>query len=292
MAEVDPDNILVVDKDRRRSRFATSLPAVQEIVEHIGGVHNLHLARLATAKKCLLVEGKDVDILRLLQNVVRPNSSLPFDVIPHMTLGGWGGFHHAVGIARLLKETGDERLRIYCVFDRDYRDTSELVDRMDRAREEKIDLHIWRRKEIENYLVCPLAVHRIIASPAKGDASRTVEDVALHIDGLVRSLEGHTVELIASEIQRRNKGLELRAAMRLARVQVDERWKTEEGRLSLVSGKELLARIAEWAKSTFGVSITARRILRELRYDEIPCEMAAVISAIDAGDPIECRTPW
>ena len=142
----------MVDKDRRRSRFATSLPAVQEIIEHIGGIHNLHLARLATAKKCLLVEGKDVEILRHLQNVIRPNSPLPFDVIPHISLGGWGGFHHAVGIARLLRDTGEERLRIYCIFDRDYRDPSELANRVERAKEEGIDMHIWRRKEIENYL--------------------------------------------------------------------------------------------------------------------------------------------
>ena len=191
-----------------------------------------------------------------------------------------------VGIARLLRDTGEERLRIYCIFDRDYRDPSELANRVERAKEEGIDMHIWRRKEIENYLVCPSAVHRLIASSIQRAFSQTVDDVAFHIDGLIRSLEGHTVELIASEIQRRHKGIELQAAMRLARVQIDERWKSEEGRLSLVSGKEVLARISEWAKDRFGVSITTRRILRELRLDEIAAEMTAVVSAIDDGDPL------
>src|SRR5207249_764198 len=46
MAEVDPSSILVVDRRRERSQFATSLPAVQGIIDHIGGVHNIQLARL------------------------------------------------------------------------------------------------------------------------------------------------------------------------------------------------------------------------------------------------------
>jgi putative AbiEii toxin of type IV toxin-antitoxin system len=220
MAEVEPESILVVDKDRRHSRFATSLPAVQEVIEHMGGVHNLHLARLASARKCLLVEGKDVEILRYLQSILRPGSSLPFDAVPHMSLGGWGGFHHAVGMARLLKDTGEERLRIYCIFDRDYRSSEELRDRMKRAREEGIDLHIWQRKEIENYLICPSVIHRLVASSDRGESSVALEGVTSSIDDLVRSLEVQTIELIASEIQRRQKGTDLQSAMRLARTQI------------------------------------------------------------------------
>ena len=292
MAEVEPENILVVDKDRRRSRFAPSLPAAQEIIEHIGGTHNLHLARLATARKCLLVEGKDVETLRYLQNTIRPHSQLPLDVVPNVALGGWGGFHHAVGIARLLRGTGEERLRIYCIFDRDYHSTAELDDRMARAREEGIELHIWRMKEIENYLLVPSAVHRIIMSSPQRSAAVAVGDVAAKIDSLVRSLETHTVELLASEIQRRNRGMELQSALRSARIATGELWKTEKGRLSLVSGKQVLARIMEWGKESFDVSISPRRILRELRLDEIPPELIAVISAIDAGDPIEWKAPW
>jgi hypothetical protein len=56
--------------------------------------------------------------------------------------------------------------------------------------------------------------------------------------------------------------------------------------LSVVSGKEVLARMADWAKATFGVSVTAKRILRQLRIDEISDEVVAVVAAIEDGDPL------
>jgi hypothetical protein len=46
MSEVDPENILVVDRERRQAQFATDVPEVQQVVDQIGGVHNLQLARL------------------------------------------------------------------------------------------------------------------------------------------------------------------------------------------------------------------------------------------------------
>src|SRR5947199_5371024 len=63
IADVEPENILVLDRSKTESRFAGSLPAVQKIVEQIGGVHNLHLARLWSSRRVLLVEGNDLGIL-------------------------------------------------------------------------------------------------------------------------------------------------------------------------------------------------------------------------------------
>jgi hypothetical protein len=46
MAEVEPENILVVEHQSSKSDFSPTLPAVQQIIDRIGGVHNLHLSRL------------------------------------------------------------------------------------------------------------------------------------------------------------------------------------------------------------------------------------------------------
>jgi energy-coupling factor transporter ATP-binding protein EcfA2 len=75
MAEVEPDEILVIDQGRREARFADSLPAVQRVIDQIGGVHNLNLARLSTSRKCLLLEGKDIEILKQFQNTLTPKAT-------------------------------------------------------------------------------------------------------------------------------------------------------------------------------------------------------------------------
>ena len=59
MAEVAPSEILIIDRASEASVYANSEPVVQSLIERFGGVHNIHLARLWTAKRCLLVEGKD-----------------------------------------------------------------------------------------------------------------------------------------------------------------------------------------------------------------------------------------
>jgi predicted ATP-dependent endonuclease of OLD family len=56
MGEVDPQNVLVVDRGRRKARFASDLYSLEPVVSEIGGIHNLQLARLWNAKRCLFVE--------------------------------------------------------------------------------------------------------------------------------------------------------------------------------------------------------------------------------------------
>lgn len=60
MAEVQPDEILVVDKRRSKSAFAVTLPAVQRLIENVGSVHNIHLTKFFDANRFILVEGKDL----------------------------------------------------------------------------------------------------------------------------------------------------------------------------------------------------------------------------------------
>ena len=103
MAEVEPDEILVVDQGRREAKFADSVPAVQRVIDQIGGVHNLNLARLSTSKKCLLLEGKDIEILKQFQNTLIPASTEPLDAVPNMSVGGWGGWNYAVGSKMFLR---------------------------------------------------------------------------------------------------------------------------------------------------------------------------------------------
>ena len=60
MAEAEPDNILIIDKRRRRSHYANNEPGVQFLIDRLGGIHNVHLALLFSARKFLFVEGKDL----------------------------------------------------------------------------------------------------------------------------------------------------------------------------------------------------------------------------------------
>ena len=88
MSEVDAENILVVDRDGRQAQFTTDIPQVQQVVDQIGGIHNLQLARLWGARRCLFIEGNDLGLLKQLQNILFPRSADPIDAIPNLSVGG------------------------------------------------------------------------------------------------------------------------------------------------------------------------------------------------------------
>ncbi len=57
MSEVEPENILPVDFSLNNLEYANKPPMVQQIIENIGSVHNLEIARIFSHKKFLIVEG-------------------------------------------------------------------------------------------------------------------------------------------------------------------------------------------------------------------------------------------
>jgi predicted ATP-dependent endonuclease of OLD family len=175
MSEVDPENILVIDKSKKSSMYTSSFPAVQKLIQHIGSLQNIQLARLWSAKKILLVEGKDNAILKRLQNTMFKDSEEPFDMLPNMAIGGWGGWSYAIGSSMLMKNAVDSSIVTYCILDSDYHNKEEIKDRYKDAHDKQVRLHIWQRKEIENYLLVPVAIFRIISKGKRSSKPLSVE---------------------------------------------------------------------------------------------------------------------
>jgi hypothetical protein len=292
MAQVDAGDVLVVNRRRSQSVFANSPPAVQRVIDHIGGVHNLQLTRLWTCRRALLIEGKDVALLKTFQTTLLPSTGEPFDAIPNLPIGGWGGWSYAVGSSMLLKNAVDERIVPYCILDRDYHTDEEIEERYREADERGVRLHIWRRKEIENYLLVPSAIERVLSSSARrGISAPTGEAIRHEMRRIADDLREETTDAMADAIHARNRGKGKGAgwASRQARAGLEEGWGTWEGRIALVSGKAMIGRLSEWSQGEFKVGLGAPRIARELRADEIADEVADVVRAVDRGERLPPR---
>lgn len=129
MAEVEPENILIVDKKEEKSKYANTINIVQRIINNIGGIHNIQLARIWHIKKLLLVEGNDFTILEQFYNKLYPNSDLPLAIIPNMSIGGWGGWNYAIGTNMFIKSEGGKEVNCYCILDSDYHTHKEIKKR-------------------------------------------------------------------------------------------------------------------------------------------------------------------
>lgn len=166
MSEVNPEEILVLDRQNPRSSFASTFPAAQKLLDHVGSAHNLQLARLWHAKRSLLVEGDDFRLLSDLFDVLHPEDRDGLAAIPHMSIGGWNGFPYAVGSSMFLRNAGGDQISVYCLLDADYHTPTQKAARKDQAVRSDVRLHIWSRKEIENYLLNAHAIQRAIENRA------------------------------------------------------------------------------------------------------------------------------
>lgn len=290
LSEVEPDEVLIIDRRKKESRFTTSLPAIQQVIDHIGGVHNLQLARLWNSRKCIFIEGKDISLLKHFHDTLFSDNQESLEIIPNMPIGGWGGWNYVIGSSIFLRNAGGEEIISYCIFDSDYHTSEEIEKRYDDAKKNKIQLHIWARKEIENYLLIPQAIQRIISnSIPKGSIPPKVDEISEQIDKIALELKDSVFDAMATEYQIQNKAAGLTNANRLARNRINNAWETREGRFSVISGKSTISKLSDWSKTKYGVSFSSARIAKELLRYEIAPEVAAIMSAIETGQGFKER---
>lgn len=279
MSDVDPDNILIIDKNAKSSRFANSIPGVQDVIDRIGGVHNLQLSRLWAARRCLFVEGKDMALLSIFQSLMFPDIEDPVDTIPYISLGGWGNWRHAIGATIGLRNAGDTAIKTYCILDSDYKTQEEKDELKYQARRHGLQIHIWKSKEIENYLLVADLIHRHISKRGRKQKPR-LETVVSEMHKICDEMREDITDSIATEILAKDRSFSLAKANIAARDAVGKEWGDIGGKFALVSGKMMLSKISSWSQREYKVSISALSLAREMRSCELDEEVRHVISCI------------
>lgn len=289
LSEATPAEVLVIDRARDRSGFAVALPDVQDLVNRMGGVHSLQLARLWTAKRVLLLEGKDIELLRIFHSIMYPVAADGLDALPRMSIGGWTGFPYALGGGMLLRNAAGESIRPYCILDSDFHTLEEIESRYRSAGEHRVELHIWQRKEIESYVLVPSAIERRLRAGA-AERAPSEQQIAQRLDqvaeGLRQEAFGALVEEQIQQLRRKDaRRAEAGRALEIVQPRFEELWRTQEGRWSLCNAKSLLAGLSAWTQDQCGVNLNAVAIARMMRVGDIPEEMRTVVAAIERGEP-------
>jgi len=282
ISEVEPNNILIIDKTKSKSIYADKIPVVQSILNSIGSIHNLQLTKLWTSKKLLIVEGEDITILKRLQSNLYPKSSEPFDIIPNFDISGWGGWNYAKGSSLLLKETVDKSMKIYCIFDSDYHTPNQIETRKKEARNFNVNIHIWSKKEIENYLINIDAINRIVLREGnKNMHTYSIDDVKKTLEQIVSEMMDDLIDKIAEEIKVEHRDWGISKLRLTAKSYI-------KSPLDRVGGKDLISKLSKYLQNTYGVSINPKKLADELKINEIDSEIKNVITCIETQINFKC----
>lgn len=277
MAEVEPENILPVDSKKNRLEYAYKELIVQKIIDDIGSVHNLEITRLFSHKKFLIVEGDtdDIKILGILQSKLLESIQEPLDILPKIFVEGWGGWQRVIGSHKVFSEN-DTEIQTFCIFDRDYHTEDEIDARYTEARRLGLNLIIWSRKEIENFLIIPEAIKRIIEREGNTDIS--IASITKILDSIFDSFKVELIDDFATEFHSKNKALAVKSANQKARDYVESLWNKK---IELIPGKKVISKLSEWSSKNYHVNISPFKLARELKKEEIPDEVTNAINFIE-----------
>jgi hypothetical protein len=194
----------------------------------------------------------------------------------------WEGRHKLCGGNVLFPYQAGEKRKSYCIFDRDYHTPEELRERCKQAGERGIFLHIWERKEIENYLLNATVIARIMKQRTKVPPPTTAT-VQEFLNNVCEEERETVFDAIATHLGHQNKSLGTGGANKATRKVLDEQW--PQHKLELVSGKALLTRFNTWAQEQYKTSLGAMAIAKAFHANEIPPELRDIITSIEKGAP-------
>lgn len=277
MSEVDSKNIITINKKSRQMSYATDIKAVQKIIDDIGSVSNLSLSRIGSAKKCVFVEGEDLKILAKFADIMYPKMTDSINELPHVSLGGFNNLNEAFGASKLFHDETNGNVRCMCILDRDYFPKDLLEEKVALAEENKLVLHIWERKELENYVIEPRVLFRLTLLEKE-----EYENFLQKFETLLDRFKDDVFDQYAEHIDLYRKcGHSM--ANKEARKYLNDHWKGIDEKLALVSGKKLLKEVNGWMRCEYEVSCSMHKIISTFTENDICEEMKTVIADLAVG---------
>jgi hypothetical protein len=287
ISDVDPGSVLAIDKEAPRSAFVTAPPGVQDIIDRLGSGYSIEVTRLVRSTRALIVEGDDARILGILQEKLG-ESEFPIPIVPTFELGGRGGWAMMPALPR--KNRDGKTIKTYAVLDRDCFPDEEVTERYAEAQQRRVNLHVWSKRELENYLLIPTAIQRVIADGMSGGIAPTTDEVAAHIDQIVEGMQDAILAGIVNTIHQREKKLGAGAASVRGQEVLASKARTRDDAWAIASGKVVIGQVVEWSKQRFGVTFGPELLARHLTSDEVPDEIRAVLEGFEGGATLSTPT--
>lgn len=272
ISRVSPNSILEIRKKDKQITYATDLASVQTIIDDIGGVSNLSLLNLGRQRRCLFVEGNDFNLLNKFNEVVYGKS---LD-IANFHFGGFNNIRNVYGASEMLFKETHNQIKCFAIADRDYRD-EKIVDVICRdAENHHLQLHIWDRKEIENYLIDPVVIYSFVPNKEH----YTYDDFLKEFDELLESYKDPVFDNYSEQYASDSKCLSEDGkrwgnikSNELARAYVDNNWTSRDKKIALVSGKDFLSEIKRFFQDKYKVTISNDRIIKKFSIENVPEEI-------------------
>jgi hypothetical protein len=179
---------------------------------------------------------------------------------------------------------------IGAIYDRDYF-CAEQIDLVKDELSESLKLAwVFERKEIENYLLVPVALDRAIrrALSAKGDDKTAAKIKNINSRELLEHIISTKKNDIFSQLMGKKhdylgkSGIDRSDIYKDAIANLEDIWSTFDGKIRLAPGKDVLREFRERTQIDFEVTLTESRIVESMQVGDIPDDIKAIVKAMDS----------
>jgi len=290
MGEADHSEIMLVDKSKKSAQRLKDIEGVQLALDMVGSIQNITLTQLARNRRLIFVEGAtDFRIIRRFALKLGYHElASGIDLTP-VESGGFTSWESILSFARVFEKAVGSSVNIGVIYDRDYLPEEE-VTRIIAELEEHLELaHIHDRKEIENYLLIPTALERVIK---KGILEREKrQGIQCTIELSLATILDDVTTVMHSDIQgqymaKRTKFFEHSkidgATINAQTINIfSTKWNKMETRMEVVPGKDVLRKVREIVQDKFSINLTDYKIIDEININEIPQNLIVLIQRLE-----------
>lgn len=177
LVEASPRAVIWISKDRRRAVRAPTDAVLSDLSAAIGSQFNLRLARALRSKAVLFVEGQDSRILRNFALTLGAEELIKETNLITIPLGGYTNWEHVEPFQWLTESLLEGSVKVLVVLDRDYRSDIQVGDVVTRLAAIGVACHVWKRKELESYVLEPATIARI-AGATRSDVESQLTVIA------------------------------------------------------------------------------------------------------------------
>lgn len=288
--DADAKEIISINPEFKTGKRINTEEEFDAVYRYIGSCANADLARISRARRVIFVEGKDGRLLRRLGARMGFLHLAESASVPIVQLGGFSRWKRADDAAWAFKSVLGLDVKIFCLFDRDYRCDEEITRFLEDTTTSGLSCIVLGRKEIENYLLDPAAVHRALVRRVKARDDFTGTEPSLDI---VKDLFGSICTQLELDVKSQRTAHATRFAeesgsrldrstlIKSAMEKFDEQWRDSGRKLTLVPGKEFLSLFNTRVQASYSVSLTELMIVDSLSVESMDSEFRDTLRSLD-----------
>lgn len=290
ISEADSHSLLTINKKKRSASRVKDASQLKRVFHTLGSNLNPTLTQVNKTRRVIFVEGLDFDVLS------RFARTLGFSRLANRTdfaLVKLEGFNpkRMEDLAVGMELTIGSKISRAVILDRDYRSKDE-VKQIEADVKKHVDLiFIHGCKEIENYLLNALVLKKAVENRLAERERRTGEkqaecpDVPKMLEEIALELKSNVLsQILARHLDSSKKaqpGLDAATTNQQVIEAFDVTWSNPIARLTIVPGKEVLARLNTRLQNLAQVSISDVQVATLFTKDEIPSDLRDLIEALE-----------